>query len=132
MVLCNIPFTSKRKMGSIVVKRDGADKDHEVRVYTKGAPDMLLKKCGFSINGGGNLVQIDKQTAVPQPLVKEGESAGAQDTFRGLFDRTVKKFADQAYRTILVTYKDMSMEEFLQIKAANNNFAKEDDRVVLE
>lgn len=59
MVLCNIPFTSKRKMGSIVVKRDGADKDHEVRVYTKGAPDMLLQKCSFSINGGGKLVQID-------------------------------------------------------------------------
>jgi magnesium-transporting ATPase (P-type) len=131
MILCNIPFTSKRKMGSIVVRRAGADRDHEVRVYTKGAPDMLLPKCSFAINGQGKLSQIDQRTPVPNTLLKEGES-GVEDTYRGLFDRTIKKFADQAYRTILVTYKDMSMEEFESIKAANNYFAKEGDRVVLE
>lgn len=113
MILCNIPFTSKRKMGSIVVKRETADKDHEVRVYTKGAPDMLLPKCGFSISKDGKLVPIGSKAPVPTPLLHAGEAAGhAEDTYRSFFDRTVKKFADQAFRTILVTYKDMSMEEF--------------------
>ena len=45
MTLCIIPFTSKRKMGSIVVRNaQQTGTDREVRVYTKGAPDMLLQK----------------------------------------------------------------------------------------
>lgn len=95
MILCNIPFTSKRKMGSIVVKRETSDKDHEVRVYTKGAPDMLLPKCGFSISKEGKLVLIDSRGPVPTPLLTKGEAAGmVEDSYRGFFDRTVKKFAD--------------------------------------
>lgn len=42
-ILCEVPFTSKRKMASIVVRQaDKINTDKEVRVYTKGAPDMLL------------------------------------------------------------------------------------------
>ena len=44
----------------------------------------------------------------------------------------VKKFAAQAYRTILITKKDMSMDEFTQLKNDNNNFEKEENREVLE
>jgi magnesium-transporting ATPase (P-type) len=44
----------------------------------------------------------------------------------------VKNFADQAYRTLLITYRDMSMAEYNRIKAANNNFDKEEDKEVLE
>jgi magnesium-transporting ATPase (P-type) len=44
----------------------------------------------------------------------------------------VKKFASQAYRTILVTYKEMSMREFNQLKHNNNQFQKEADREILE
>ena len=40
-----------------------------------------------------------------------GESE-VTDTHRGLFERTIKKFANQAYRTLLITYKDMSMEDY--------------------
>lgn len=95
MILCNIPFTSKRKMGSIVVKRETSDKDNEVRVYTKGAPDMLLPKCGYSISKEGKLVLIDSRGPVPTPLLTKGEAAGmVEDSYRGFFDRTVKKFAD--------------------------------------
>lgn len=41
--LCVVPFTSKRKRGSVVVRdpsQEGTDK--EVRVYCKGAPDFFL------------------------------------------------------------------------------------------
>ena len=47
-------------------------------------------------------------------------------------EKTVKKFATQAYRTILLTYRDMSMAEFEQLKADNNDFSTDEDRVVLE
>lgn len=61
----------------------------------------------------------------------DGETS-ATGTFRELYDRTVTKFARQAFRTILMTYKDMSLAEFEQIKADNNDFEKEKDREVLE
>jgi len=51
---------------------------------------------------------------------------------RVLYDTTVKDFAAQAYRTILVSFKDMSLKEFERIKAENNDFAKDADREVLE
>jgi hypothetical protein len=54
------------------------------------------------------------------------------DTHLGVLQRTVKNFADQAYRTLLITYSDMSMTEYQRIKASNNNFEKEDDKGVLE
>jgi len=45
---------------------------------------------------------------------------------------TVKLFAANAYRTILITYRDLSMEEFERVKSENNDFEKESDREKLE
>jgi len=39
-IVCLVPFESKRKRGSIAVRRP----DGGVRVYTKGAPDVLFGK----------------------------------------------------------------------------------------
>lgn len=50
----------------------------------------------------------------------------------GLLERTVKVFAAEAYRTILICYRDMSMQEYENIKYNNNNFEKEEDKFVLE
>ena len=104
-------------MGSIVVRQaDKIGTDKEVRVYTKGAPDFLLKKVSFCISKDGMMQPITRQTTVPNELLPEGTTDGQQDTFQGIFERTIKKFATQAYRTILVSYKDMSMREYLKIK----------------
>lgn len=54
-ILQTISFSSKRKRGSIIIKRpehEGTDK--EVRIYTKGAPDMLFDKLDNMIDGSGN------------------------------------------------------------------------------
>jgi len=54
ITLCIVPFTSTRKMGSIVVcrpKKQG-QKD-EVRVYCKGAPDFVLKNTETAVNKEG-------------------------------------------------------------------------------
>jgi len=94
-ILCIVPFTSKRKMGSIVVRQqDKIGTDKEVRVYTKGAPDMLLLKVTYCITKDGTIQPISRQSTVPMDLLRDGEMSGAMDSYRGFFDRTVKKFAD--------------------------------------
>lgn len=41
-------------------------------------------------------------------------------------------FAVKAYRTLLIAYADYTEEEYLRLKAQNNNFEKEGDREALE
>jgi hypothetical protein len=41
-------------------------------------------------------------------------------------------FAKKAYRTLLISYRDFTFEEFSKVKAAHNNFATERDREALE
>lgn len=131
--LCLISFSSSRKRASIVVRNPAkAGTNEEVRVYTKGAPDMLFDFTSHCITKDGSIAQLTDSTSVPDELLMDGESNGVNDTHRNLFERTVKKFAEQAYRTILITYKDMSLVEFENIKLTNNNFEKEKDREVLE
>lgn len=131
-ILCQIPFTSTRKRGTIVVRNpDLEGTDQEVRVYCKGAPDMVFLDTANVVTADGEIVDIQDETDVPTDLLN-GDSEGTTDSYMGIFERTVKKFANQAYRTILVTFRDMSMEEFEGLKSENNDFEKPDDRTCLE
>ena len=78
-ILCIVPFTSKRKMGSIVVRQsDRIGTDKEVRVYCKGAPDMLLNKVEYTSIKDGRIQSINTQASVPKELLGEMEmEAGA-------------------------------------------------------
>jgi Ca2+ transporting ATPase len=128
-----VAFSSSRKRASIVIRNPAhAGTDQEVRVYTKGAPDMVLESTDRVLAADGSIASLDDSVAVPSELLFGAEQLGETDTHRGLFERTVKKFAAQAYRTLLITYKDMSMDAYNAIKAAHNNFEKEKDREVLE
>ena len=49
-----------------------------------------------------------------------------------ILEKSVKHFAKQAYRTILVCYRDMSMHEYEQIKREHNDFETEADKEALE
>lgn len=49
-----------------------------------------------------------------------------------MLERTVKTFANEAYRTLLITYRDMSMSDYNKIKLENNNFEKKGDNGILE
>jgi len=42
-VLANVPFTSDRKRQTTVYKVS----EEKVRVYCKGAPEIVLKSCGY-------------------------------------------------------------------------------------
>ena len=91
---------------------------------------MLFDFCSNVMTTQG-ICGFNDQTNMPKELLNEGEGS-ASGTHKELYERTVKKFANQAYRTILMAYRDMSMAEFEQIKAANNDFASEGDREILE
>ena len=131
-ILTIISFTSSRKRASIVVRNPSMEgTDQEVRVYCKGAPDMLFDFTSSVVVEDGSVQSLNGNAYVPEELLN-GDEQGTQDTYKGLFERTVKKFARQAYRTLLITYKDMSMADYESLKAQNNNFQKEGDRIVLE
>ena len=121
-ILCVVPFTSSRKRGSIVVRREELrGTDREVRVYCKGAPDVLFPNIQSVIGVSGEPIDSSAQVEVPKELLN-GDEEGMNDSQLGILERTVKLFASQAFRTILVSYRDMSMDEFERLKAENNGF----------
>lgn len=119
-----ISFSSSRKRSSIVVKHNGG-----VRVYTKGAPDMIFPLLTGCLTPNGEK-SLNSSAATP-PELKQYIS-GSTATLMEIMEQTVKCFADKAYRTILITYKDMSMADFEKLKRQNNNFEKEADREIME
>ena len=77
-----VPFTSQRKLMSVL----GKDRDTGVhRLFTKGAPDVLLTHCAHLELGEG-----------PIPLDEDR---------RADVHATVRKLAEQGYRTLGVAYK---------------------------
>lgn len=82
-----LPFTSTRKMMSVVVKQDG-----KYYLYTKGAPDVLIDKCS------GVLIE-DK--------VEQTEKAKTD------FLAVVDAYAEEALRTLAVAQRELSEEQAL-------------------
>ena len=82
---------------------------------------MLFDLTTNTLNSAGESTSIEGDVTVPDNLLL-GDSAGTSDTYLGLHKRTVKVFAREAYRTLLITYRDMSLAEFESLKADNNNF----------
>jgi Ca2+-transporting ATPase len=129
--LALISFSSSRKRASIVIRN--AEKEgtnQEVRIYTKGAPDMLFPMVSGVVNANGEVCGAGDTVECPQELIEIGNES--ETTYLGILEKTVKLFAGMAFRTILVTYRDMSMDEFNSIKSENNDFEKEADREILE
>lgn len=126
-----ISFSSSRKRASIVVRNpEKKGTNQEVRVYTKGAPDMLFDRLSGILNASGEVCGVQEFVKCPNELLEVGNET--QTTMMGILEKTVKLFASKAFRTILVAYRDMSMSEFNTLKAQNNNFDKEADREILE
>lgn len=82
-----LPFTSTRKMMSVVVKQDG-----KYYLYTKGAPDVWIDKCS------GVLIE-DK--------VEQTEKAKTD------FLAVVDAYAEEALRTLAVAQRELSEEQAL-------------------
>jgi len=89
---------------------------------------MLMLNTTTMLLEDGSLANIDDNTVCPDLL----PSAGHEVTHRDVLNQTIKYFADQALRTILVCYRDIDIDTFNEHKASNNDFEKADDREVLE
>jgi len=61
---------------------------------------------------------------VPE-ILKEKMDMGDTEQGINILENTVKFFAKQAYRTILICYRDMSLSDYESIKADNNDFETE-------
>ena len=99
-VLAYVPWTPARKMETTVVRLE----DGTVRVFSKGAPEELFKKCNMD----------------------EGERAQ-------ILDETVdKEFGMNGLRPFAFAFKDMSEDDFNALSEENNKFESPADRVAIE
>jgi len=62
--ITEFPFSSERKMMSIIRK------NNEKTVYSKGAPEVILKKCHFELFNGKKIILTDSKR---EQLIKEAE-----------------------------------------------------------
>jgi Ca2+ transporting ATPase len=90
-ILALVPLTSSRKRQTTVFKYDAAT----VRVYVKGAPEMVLDLCKH---------HLDKDCKKQELTDKDRQDALNK----------VKEFACQAYRTLLVAYCDYTIEDWTE------------------
>jgi len=105
-----IPFNSSRKRATAAFRRD----DGSVRVFCKGAPEIVIQYCS-KFHSGGEVVALDDD--------KKNSITG---------EEVVKRFASKCWRTMLVSYCDYSADEWAELKAQNNDFATEHDRAQVE
>ncbi len=77
----------------------------------------------------GSVQAIGDKGPIPPALVTDSATTCS---YREQFNRTIVRFAEQAYRTLLITYKDMSMAEFEKLRKDHRDFEKEKDRECLE
>lgn len=110
-ILQQIPFNSKRKRACTAIQHP--NDPNLVRIFCKGAPEIVVEYCTKYMNDAGEAVDLkaDKK----EELLKE-----------------TLGFARKAYRTLLVSFTDISKAEYEKMKAANNDFKHEEDREALE
>ena len=112
-ILHIIPFNSGRKRAATCIRHP--KNPNLIRAYCKGAPEIVLNYVNKMFDRNGQVVFIDeaKKEEIKRKIVSE-------------------TFAVKAYRTLLIAYADYTEEEYLKLKAMNNNFEKEADREALE
>ena len=87
------------------------DEDSTVRVYTKGAPEILLHKCSKYYNKEGNI----------QPLQEKVKH-------HLLGDYCVTKMGKDGDKLIAIAYKDIALQDFDRLQKENNGFRDERDK----
>jgi Ca2+-transporting ATPase len=128
-----LPFTSSRKRASVVVRySEHAGTDKEVVVFTKGAPDMLFKLLAGVLNEDGEIAGPEDSAPFPEKLADAMIEEDESETHLSVMEKTIKFFACEAYRTLLICSRSMSMEDYESLKADNNDFEREEDKEILE
>lgn len=87
----------------------------KVRVFVKGAPEIIIEKCVSFIGQRGETMVMT-----------------AEKRDRIIYEDVVKKFARKCYRTLLLAYADYDEARWEELKAANNNFSTLEDKEAAE
>ncbi|CDW88443.1 calcium-translocating p-type pmca-type family protein [Stylonychia lemnae] len=112
-ILQVIPFNSKRKRACTAIRHP--TKENLVRVFVKGAPEIVLELCESYFDKDG-----------------QTQTIGKSQRDRIVNDVVTNSFAKKAFRTLLIAYADLTNEQYDNLCEQNNNFASEVDREVLE
>ena len=96
-IVAQIPFSSIRKRSLVALKHP--DLEDTVRVYVKGAPEYVLNKCQYTIGEDGRRVALEDEQL--NHILK---------------DVIYEDFTTKGLRTIAFAYKDLSTEEFNDLK----------------
>jgi len=104
-IILSIPFSSDRKRATTVLQHH-TDSD-KVRIYCKGAPEIVIRYCTQYVNENGEEVELDDS--------KKDD----------VVDNVVQEFAKETLRTLLIAYRDMDIDEYERLKQENNDFKKE-------
>jgi len=94
-----IPFSSERKMMSVVVKHG-----KNLRIYAKGAPEILLNDCN--------------------EILLDGKVEKINDTNRKKILDANLTMSKSALRNLAFAYRDITENEFAEIKKSKGNFER--------
>jgi P-type Ca2+ transporter type 2B len=97
-----VPWTPKRKMESTAILQPGDD--YTVRVYSKGAPEVLLQKCNMN-------------------------AAQRAQLLRDVVDN---EMGANGIRPFAYAYKDLTLSEYEDLAIQNQDFKNVESREVLE
>jgi len=107
------PFSTQRKRQVTAVRHP--EKESIVRVYMKGAPEVVVSRCSRTYYTDGKVIPMEDD-----------------QTNYILNDILIQKFTTAGYRTLALAFKDIPVDEFERMKQQYNNFKVEDDRIYLE
>ena len=108
--VAQIPFSSERKRATNVITLNNG----MIRVFCKGAPEIVLGKCTNWVGKGGQKL----------PLQESDRSR--------IIDDIQKQYAKKCLRTLLVAYLDYNQQSWESLSARNNNFETLEDLEKLE
>ena len=112
-VVFKMPFNSKRKRSTMVIRHPS--QAGKVRVFVKGAPEIVIEKCQKYIGKSGEILAM---------------TADKRDHI--IYEDIVNKFAKKCYRTLLLAYADYDEARWEELRGSNNNFATIDDKEAVE
>ncbi|MGI6168389.1 MAG: cation-translocating P-type ATPase [Christensenellales bacterium] len=94
-----IPFDSERKLSTVAITHPSGD---GLRVFVKGAPDVLLRRCTDEAPSSGQVVPMTDQR-------------------RSLHEQSNESMAQNALRVLAFAFKDVAQADFSDAAAVENN-----------
>jgi magnesium-transporting ATPase (P-type) len=88
-----IPFSTLRKRSLTAVRHP--HNEEIVRIYIKGAPEVIVSKCTRTYHVDGKVIPLDDD-----------------QTNYILNDILIQKFTTAGYRTLAFAFKDLTIDEF--------------------